>query len=1018
MVRNPVFSFRNYPPPSYEELLGNDFFKMALYIASPDFYSELGKREFNYKNLTVGQQNTLKKYYNRACYRAVPFGAFSTVSSARWVEQEDILSFPENKLKVHVKVDYLAGLDLLERVMSTRAKTIVYYKSNTSVYTVSGNFRYLKYQTEKDQLKRTFSIISLSKNKIIAEVLNFCSASKSFEEIKAFLIKLTGSDEADVENYITQLIEEQIVIPQDGTNITGNDCLEEFIQLLYKTDVASDDIIRVNTVLAGLNEHDREKFSRLPQYGNQLRDLLNNPESRKSPFYVVTERYHLQGGVHIKYQKVILDALQCLEKLTPYYRNEALDNFKAAFVEKFENRELPLLFVLDPEVGIGYENLEEVFTQHSLMKDIHFEDISEETERYLKWTPIHSLLLDKLQLQGNEKKQFKKIKISEEDLLGMEVGNMNYKVPPSISVMFRIVDEYVYLESAGGASATSLIGRFSAFGDYFYSMAKEIADKEQSMNREVVFAEIAHACESHSDNINRRKHIREYEIPVLVMSTMPQSTQITLSDLYVSINNNQVILRSKRLNAIVVPRLSSAFNYGNSELSVFRFLCDLQYQGLKLNFKLDLEEFFPGLRFYPRVEYKSAILCLAKWNLFIKDFSFIKNSDSTEWYARFNTLADSIELPDYFALTQHDNHLVFDRKDKDDIHLFLDTIKNYENISLSEYIIDVSEATVKSGNESKPLICQYIAPLYLRENVYGISGNMAFDNKGANNRIFIPGTEWLYFKIYCHSSWSNELLYNILFPLVNNACRRNLINKWFYVRYNDPDYHIRLRVQTINNSTGNIISLFSNKMKGLLNEGIIERYYLDTYVRELERYTPVLIEDIETFFYCSSFLLLRYFRFSIKYGIEYSYSLDIITHSVDIILNAFGLSIEERAILLQKLYSSLFKEFGEGKNLKKSLEKKYNDLRKEISDIYENTYLKERPQFRTLCKKLSNVSSQIARKVKKKKLLPVERILSDMLHMHLNRVFIQNPRKQEMIVYYLLYKHYNSLYYKGKSTAG
>lgn len=36
-------------------------------------------------------------------------------------------------------------------------------------------------------------------------------------------------------------------------------------------------------------------------------------------------------------------------------------------------------------------------------------------------------------------------------------------------------------------------------------------------------------------------------------------------------------------------------------------------------------------------------------------------------------------------------------------------------------------------------------------------------------------------------------------------------------------------------------------------------------------------------------------------------------------------------------------------------------------------------------------------------------LFADMVHMHLNRVFVNDARKQEMILYYCLWRHYQSV---------
>ncbi|MBS1663084.1 MAG: lantibiotic dehydratase [Bacteroidetes bacterium] len=1025
IARAPVFSFQDYPSIDYASLLKQDFFLSALYIASPEFYEVLEKKNFDYESLKPAEKNTLRKYYNRACYRPVPFGAFSAVSPVSWTTSLQLPSFIEQQLNVHFRVDYVSGLALYKKVVEQDARDRLLYQPNSSMYRVHENIRYIKYHTEERRAGRRFSVSSLTVDRVVDALLEYCAPGRRLPEIAAFLAELTGSSEEDTEAYIAQLVAEQIILPQTGMNVTGADCLETLTEVLSTKEVSVPELQQVNSILAMLKPGNGPALGQVPMYGRQVRQLLGGGAEGaggggaggRHPFYVVSERNQAAGGVPVKYQEAILEALHCLDRLLPYYRNEALDNFVNAFSARFGDRELPLLFALDPEVGVGYENLESGFAQHSLMNDVQFDNAHDQHEKYVKWTPAHALLLNKIQRHHLDRGYYE-IEITREDIADMEPDSTLYKLPPSLSVLFRIAGEKVVIETAGGASAASLIGRFSPFSGELHQMAKEIADKEQALNRDIVFAEIAHATESHTDNINRREHIRDYEIPVMVMSTMDSSARIDISDLYISVNDRTLVLRSKKLNALVVPRLSSAFNYVHGELAVFRFLCDLQQQGIKVSFRLDLEEMFPDLSFYPRIVYRSAILCLAKWRLSAKDVSFLREAPASDYYSHFNKLADILGLPNHFALVENDNHLVFDRSSEEDILLFLDTVKNYQKISLSEYLLEAGESLLSDRKDSRPLICQYMAPLFLRENVYGPSSSRGFDEKDVVSRSFLPGTEWLYFKIYCHPSWSNELLQDILLPLLDKAVKWDAIDKWFFVRYNDPNYHIRLRLHIKGKSPGNLMSLFSSKLKKLLDEGIIERYYVDTYIRELERYTPALMADVETFFYYSSHLLLWYFRYFARRTALYPYHLDVIVLSIDTILDAFSFKIEERVALFKTLYESMLQEFGNGKELKKSLDKKYASLRGEINALCENPFLLKKSRFRQLCGQLRDSAALIAEKLRKKPVTSKEKLLSDMLHMHLNRVFTDNPRKQEMIVYFLLHKHYSALYYKAKSGAG
>src|SRR5574337_376788 len=124
------------------------------------------------------------------------------------------------------------------------------------------------------------------------------------------------------------------------------------------------------------------------------------------------------------------------------------------------------------------------------------------------------------------------------------------------------------------------------------------------------------------------------------------------------------------------------------------------------------------------------------------------------------------------------------------------------------------------------------------------------------SRTFIPGTEWLFYKIYCGVPSTDKILLSAIQPLLIEARKNSLIDKAFFIRYADPDHHIRLRFRVKNDTgIGELMKLVNRHIEPWFKEGFIWKVMLDTYERELERYEPRLIECAESLFSIDSLLV-------------------------------------------------------------------------------------------------------------------------------------------------------------------
>ena len=127
------------------------------------------------------------------------------------------------------------------------------------------------------------------------------------------------------------------------------------------------------------------------------------------------------------------------------------------------------------------------------------------------------------------------------------------------------------------------------------------------------------------------------------------------------------------------------------------------------------------------------------------------------------------------------------------------------------------------------------------------------------NRVFSLGSEWVYFKIYSGYKIADVILLEYLKEKIELLQSENIIKKWFFIRYNDSDSHLRIRFQVDKvNNVFHVIKELNSVFEDVLHKNFIWKVQNDTYLREIERYGSKTMEDSETLFYYDSEMMLNY----------------------------------------------------------------------------------------------------------------------------------------------------------------
>jgi thiopeptide-type bacteriocin biosynthesis protein len=276
-------------------------------------------------------------------------------------------------------------------------------------------------------------------------------------------------------------------------------------------------------------------------------------------------------------------------------------------------------------------------------------------------------------------------------------------------------------------------------------------------------------------------------------------------------------------------------------------------------------------------------------------------------------------------------------------------------------------------------------------------------------RTFCIGSNWLYYKIYTGVKTADVILLEKLYPVIQELKDENRIQKWFFIRYKDPDDHIRIRFYIENlDNISIVISKLYLVLNILLQQNTIWKVQTDTYQREIERYGENTIEDSETIFWHDSELVIKYLDLKntfIKNEIQLLFSF----LSIDRFLNSFSLNNEDKLTLINDLQTAFKKEFDANRGTNKELDRQYRKLQPEIKQLLAKTSdIENSETVQSIKEKACEIGNSV-KSIKEKIQIPLSNFLSSHIHMMINRQYTSQQRKYELVIYDHLHRYYKSI---------
>lgn len=1019
---NQIDSHAKDSPGSYtallQSLLEQHWFEEALFLASPSLHATWQTEKSKTGELEPSLADALWRYIFRSYGRATPYGLFAglgvgTIGSKRQ------LDFDSHSWQTASRPDSAT----LAAVSHTLAQDKVvrsglHYRLNNSLYEVINQFRFS--ERSGTPLKSKIVLSSITSTPDLRKLVERLREKGQLNYVT--LTNLYGSDlQEEVAEYINALIDDQFLISNLSIPVTGLDMctylLDQLKSLPFKLPVTT--VLQAVQTNLGQSPIDKEKLfqaqSLLQQALSQVDLPVNQADSLvQTDLFLRPTRLQLDKPTIFQ----IANQFNQVLPLLLFKHNSPLQDFCARFKERFDKQEVGLLTVLDPEIGIGFTN--DTLSSYPILADLPFASTSDTGIGTDPIDHLREILYSRFLLEGR-----KEVVITQNDINTVlkDQPHLRVATPPSWYVHGELFEPLAstnnpshstepvtsaypdgwrfVLNSTSGGSSAFFFGRFCHGDENLRGAVETMCAWEQKQYSGDILAEIVHwpVSPRRAGNVVSRPVLRPYEIPYLTPEGVSSEQTISLSDLLVSVTDaGQVILRSKKTYQRVRPQLSSAHNPALGD-EVYQFLV---YVHLAENHPFGWSwRTLSQLPSLPRLVYQNLVISPAQW--IIRKESIPSNQVLTA-----ASLRKLYSLPRYVQLVEGDNKLLLDLEFEPAQRVLVEEVAKQKKILLKEWLGEFYQPWLSHDN--KQYNSELVIPLKtiasqqspVREYTHSVEPSRPRET--SIQRSFPPGQDWLYFKVYLHEQVSDQFLATVLQPLIQQALKKGWCTNVFFVRYADPENHLRIRFRTVPKKDGKLLELAHKAFLPYVESGLVNRIQLDTYQRELERYEPDLIEFSEAIFCADSQLVINWLTQAETQLEADRYALALL--SIDTLLTDFNYSLSDKVRLTHRLQQAFFHEQSGTKELKRKL----NDLYREYHTSFfthSATHIQlVNERSRTIQSAAVSIQTYFKTTDSNK---DGDQFVEAILHMALNRLFAGQNRRHEMIVYHFITRHYESL---------
>jgi thiopeptide-type bacteriocin biosynthesis protein len=940
-----------------------------------------GKPLKNEKTLPL----TLYRYYARASSRPVPFGMFASCSVGTLGQGALELTIDEpDRVIVKTELDAALVLQLADRLLygTTALDERDRLSVNGTLYGAGDEYRYLERVGNGPELRHQ----STAKNSVAPIIDALRAGPLTRRELRRRLHETNSHvPEPDIALMIEAAVQAQLIRSVCEPTTIGEaplmlpDASESVFFRRTAAAVRLLEKVHATRSLASIRHH-------LDWLSRHLDFLPVNSSERGRPLRTTCLRPATQMNLPAQVVEKAFTGTEILMRMLDVKEPSNLTSFRRRFVDRYGEREIRLVDALDADTGLSFGFPDQP------------SGLTPRAEQYL--------LRELCSLQ--QPPEVLELDATVLDREGLEPGQL--RLPDAFAMSIGLSKRRsgtleILLNGLVGPNAESTLARFTPYDPRLCAGIRAVCAAEASLRPDVTFADVLHLPGPlHQANILIRPHLRRAVIPYTISPAPTESSEmevVYIGDLLLSCHQGVFSLRSSRSGRIILPRVSSAHNYRYSPSDVYRFLGTLQEQGVaaRIGWTWGRLSSLPNT---PKVVTDGIVLCPRRWRVTADEVSHFDLATVTaRGTDAVRQWRSSRGIPRRVAWVSEQGRLSIDLENP----LGAATLQQLSAASsagiLEEAVTADTAAVLDRAGDG--YVSEAVVPLCRPSSVSPATseGRVVLGASGPSRWAALPGSDWLYLKIFGGPVALEGFLLRRLASLLDLAISGQQIQRWFFVRYIDGEaFNLRVRINGLPEALFDFYRRdVSDLLSGLHTIDRISKVELSTYDREVARYGGDAGLDVcESIFYNDS----RWVCAVLQPQSDDRGRRLVAIEGVARLLRAFRLSSDEMIGILREARAFTEDLVGiDPRSLRRTVGHLYRQQRGDVDGAYERGLNADDTLFLGLemeCQRLTELahSHRLA--------VPLFQVVASLVHMHLIRVTVSPNRRVEYEAYGLLEK--------------